>query len=189
MGQHDKLLTDEQIIEGVLENDSSIIEYFFNKKCSGLFSYILMNVFNGNIDKRELVSELYLFMAKNNWQVFRKFKYRSSLMTYVSVVAVRFFQKKRFQMLDFQYPIDLNNKICKEDVYGYSIESKIDLQSALKNMPNVRYRKVIKELDLCDVDPGQLAEEMNVTVDNLYNIHRRALVQLRLVMGRKEDYV
>ena len=34
----------------------------------------------------------------------------------------------------------------------------------------------------------QLAEKMNVTVDNLYNIHRRALLQLRILMGRKEDY-
>lgn len=29
---------------------------------------------------------------------------------------------------------------------------------------------------------------MEVTVDNLYNIHRHALVQLRLIMSRKEDY-
>lgn len=58
-----------------------------------------------------------------------------------------------------------------------------------KKMPNERYRKVIDILDLQDIRPEQLAEEMNVTVDNLYNIHRRALVQLRLVMGRKEDWV
>lgn len=56
-------------------------------------------------------------------------------------------------------------------------------------MPNVRYQKVIEKLDLQDVLPEKLAEEMNVTVDNLYNIHRRALAQLRFVMGRKEDYV
>jgi len=43
-------------------------------------------------------------------------------------------------------------------------------------------------LDLQEVRPEQLAKEMEVTVDNLYNIHRRALVQLRLIMVRKEDY-
>lgn len=47
---------------------------------------------------------------------------------------------------------------------------------------------VIEYLDLKEVKPEQLAIQMEVTVDNLYNIHRRALVQLRLVMGRKEDY-
>ena len=55
-------------------------------------------------------------------------------------------------------------------------------------MPNARYRKVIEVLDLQEVRPEYLAEEMKITVDNLYNIHRRALVQLRLIMGRKEEY-
>ena len=88
------LYDDEQLVNGILNNNRPLIEYFFQKKCSKLFAYILLNVFDGNIDKRELVSELYLFMANNNWAVIRKFQYRSSLMTYVSVVAVRFFQKK-----------------------------------------------------------------------------------------------
>ena len=70
-----------------------------------------------------------------------------------------------------------------------SLEQRIDIREALNKMPNERYRKVIEILDLQDVRPELLAEEMNITVDNLYNIHRRALVQLRLVMGRKEEYV
>lgn len=68
-------------------------------------------------------------------------------------------------------------------------ERRIDVQSVLMKMPNKRYRTVIEKLDLQDMRPELLAEEMNVTVDNLYNIHRRALSQLRLIMGRKEDYV
>jgi DNA-directed RNA polymerase specialized sigma24 family protein len=56
-------------------------------------------------------------------------------------------------------------------------------------MPNKRYSKVIVALDLQEMRPEQLAEEMDVTVDNLYNIHRRARLQLKLIMNRKEDYV
>jgi DNA-directed RNA polymerase specialized sigma24 family protein len=55
-------------------------------------------------------------------------------------------------------------------------------------MQNERYRYVIEMLDLKEMRPDLLAEQMNVTVDNLYNIHRRALLQLRMLMGRKEDY-
>ena len=55
-------------------------------------------------------------------------------------------------------------------------------------MQNTRYRHVIEMLDLKEMRPDLLAEQMNVTVDNLYNIHRRALLQLRMLMGRKEDY-
>ena len=183
------LLDDRELVDSIINNNTPLIKYFFTKKCSGLFTYILMNVFNGNIDKRELVSELYLFMAHNDWQVFRKFQFRSTLMTYVSVVSVRFFISKRAQLIDSPIQTSLNNK--EGHIYStvLSQEQRIDIRAALKKMPNERYRKVIETLDLQDVRPELLAEEMNVTVDNLYNIHRRALVQLRLIMGSKEDYV
>lgn len=183
------LYDDEQLVNGILNNDRSLIEYFFQKKCSKLFSYIIMNVFDGNIDKRELVSELYLFMAHNDWHVFRQFEFRSSLMTYVSVVAIRFFQKKRIALIDSMPTEELNDKLKHGYNMGVTIEQHMDIHSALQKMPNARYRQVIEILDLKDVQPDKLAKEMNVTVDNLYNIHRRALVQLRLIMGRKEDYV
>lgn len=183
------LYDDEQLVNGILNNDRPLIEYFFQKKCSKLFSYILLNVFDGNIDKRELVSELYLFMANNDWQVFRKFQFRSSLMTYVSVVAVRFFQKKRIALIDSMTTEELNVKMKQAYNSGLTIEQRMDIHSALKKMPNARYRQVIEVLDLQDVQPEKLAKEMDVTVDNLYNIHRRALLQLRMVMGRKEEYV
>ena len=77
----------------------------------------------------------------------------------------------------------------QEQSRAISIERRMDLHNALAKMPNARYRKVIEVLDLQEIRPEILAEEMKVTVDNLYNIHRRALLQLRLVMGRKEDWV
>lgn len=183
------LLDDHELVDGILSNNKPLIEYFFTKKCSGLITYILMNVFDGHIDKRELISDLYLFIAHNDWQVFRQFQFRSTLMTYVSVISVRFFIKKRAQLIDSPSSNYLNNQEGQMHNTVLSLEQRIDIHEALKKMPNERYRKVIEILDLQDVRPELLAEEMNVTIDNLYNIHRRALVQLRLVMGRKEDYV
>ena len=183
------LLDDHELVDGILNDNQPLIKYFFTKKCSGLLAYILMNVFNGSIDKRELVSELYIFMAHNNWQVFRKFQFRSTLMTYVSVISVRFFIHRRTQLIDSPLLTSLNNQKIQIDSNALSIDQRIDMREALNKMPNQRYRKVIEALDLQDVRPEQLAEELNVKIENLYNIHRRALVQLRLIMGRKEDYV
>jgi len=182
------LYDDDQLVKGILNNNRPLIEYFFQKKCSKLLAYILLNVFDGNVDKRELVSELYLFMANNDWAVFRKFQFRSSLMTYVSVVAVRFFQKKRKALIDSMSTEELNDKMKHEYNTGSAIEQRMDIRAALQKMPNTRYRQVIEVLDLQDMQPEKIANEMNITVDNLYNIHRRALAQLRLIMGRKEDY-
>lgn len=184
-----ELYDDRQIVDGILQHDKPLTEYFFKEKCSSLFSYVLLNIFEGNIDKWELISELYLFMAANDWQVFRDFQYRSSLMTYTTVVAMRFFQKKRAALNNSRLT-DLNEKTWKGQTAGsLQADRRMDLRAALKRMPNARYRKVIEDLDLHDMQPEELAKEMNITVDNLYNIHRRAQLQLRLVMGRKEDYV
>lgn len=36
--------------------------------------------------------------------------------------------------------------------------------------------------------PEEYAERHGITVDNLYNLHRRALLQLKSIMNKKEDY-
>lgn len=41
--------TDEDIVKGILNNDKKIIKYFFVEKCSSLFAYILLNIFDGNL--------------------------------------------------------------------------------------------------------------------------------------------
>ena len=48
--------TDEDIVKGILNNDKKIIKYFFVEKCSSLFAYILLNIFDGNIDKSTITS-------------------------------------------------------------------------------------------------------------------------------------
>lgn len=183
------LYDDHALVDGILNNDGKLIEYFFKEKCSGLFAYIIVNIFDGNVDKQDLSQELFLYLAKNNWYKVRQFDFRSKLMTWVSVVAVRFFQKKRKELIEKTGSKPLKDEIWQEQNRAISDDRRMDLHTALAKMPNARYRKAIEVLDLQDVRPELLAEEMNVTVDNLYNIHRRALVQLRLVMGRKEDWV
>ncbi len=182
-------LNDHELVDGILNNDKDLIKYFFTRKCSGLISFILLNVFGGNIDRNAIISELYLFLADNNWYVFRVFQYRSKLMTYVSVVTVRFFIKNRTRMIDTALQNPLNNQKVLTESTGSTLDLRIDIKRALDKMSNQRYRMVIDKLDLQDVQPEKLAKEMKITVDNLYNIHRRALIQLRLIINKREDYV
>ena len=52
-------LNDHELVDGILNNDKDLIKYFFTRKCSGLISFILLNVFGGNIDRNAIISELY----------------------------------------------------------------------------------------------------------------------------------
>ena len=61
--------TDEQIINGIVNNDHSMIEYFFFKKCKSLFAYIIQSVFDYQIDENTLISELYIYIMKQSLDI------------------------------------------------------------------------------------------------------------------------
>jgi len=180
--------SDEQIVNGILDNDRPLIEYFFTKKCSKLLLFIMKEVFHYKVDIRALESELFLYIASDNWKKLRQFEYRSSLLTYISVISVRFFLKRRGEM-DTEEPssfVEFDEPI--EPSRGLSLESSIDVRNAISKISNEKYRYALNALDLQDMSYEQLAEQMGTNVDNLYNIHRRAKLQLKLIMTRKEDY-
>ncbi len=176
--------TDEQIVNGILDGERPVIEYFFYRECTPVFIYIVRNLFDCRVDINELISEFYLYLSENDWYKIRQFDYRSRLLTWIRVVAIRFAQKKREELIGNPVAAALIEK-------GYNpngkLDRKLDIANALQKMWNPKYREVIDALDLREVHPRALAERMGVSVDNLYNIHRRARLQLALIM-RKEDY-
>lgn len=180
--------TDEQLVDGIVAGDAAVVEYFFFKKCKPIFVYIVHKVYDGRVNEQELINELFLYLAENDWYKVRQFDFRSKFTTWTQVVATRFFLKKRSQLIENDSDETLNKRRERGFSAHRAMDRRIDIRKALAVMPNERYRMVITALDLRDVSPEQLAERMEITVDNLYNIHRRALAQLRLVMGRKEDY-
>lgn len=180
--------TDQEIVVSIVKNDRAMIEYLFCDKCSSLLSYIAYSIFDNRVDRRELVSELFLYIAKDDWYKLKQFDFRSSLMTWISVVAIRFFQKKRDELSEKDSEETLLLKI-KEVYQPYSSkERQMDVRSAIEKMKNERYKDVIYELDFKDMKPEEYAERHGITVDNLYNLHRRALLQLKSIMNKKEDY-
>ena len=180
--------TDKEIVDGILRNDSTIIEQFFFRDCKPLFVYIIRSVFDGNQEINELVNELYLYLRHDDWYKVRQFDFRSKLITWISVVAIRFFQKKRAMMIDS----DSIETLYEQNAFWHDADidhdRRMDVRKAINQMPNERYRFVITELELKERDPEELAQAMNITIDNLYNIRRRARLQLKTIMVRKEDY-
>lgn len=174
--------SDQQIVDGILNNDQTIIQHFFFKECKPMFEYIAHAVFDDNVECNELVNELFLYLRHNDWHKVRQFDFRSKLSTWVSVVAVRFFQKMRMQMIETT-PFDALNH--QKDIYKSALGNEktyMALYRAIQQMPNPRYREVIIELELNQRKPEIVAKSMNITVDNLYNIRRRARLQLKTIM-------
>lgn len=181
-----KTYTDKQIVESILQGNNTVTSAFFCNNCRGLFYYIHSQICNYRYEPDEIANEIYLYLAEKNWYKLRLFDYRSKLITWLSVVAIRYYRKKITGVIDSQPIETLYNQQSQSGLSIEALESHIDIHESLKRMPNKRYQMVVEKLDLQEIEPEKLAQEMKITTANLYNIHRRALQQLKSVMQGKE---
>jgi DNA-directed RNA polymerase specialized sigma24 family protein len=97
------------------------------------------------------------------------------------VVAIRFFIKKRKKMIENNNGETLYDGTTIQPVDERDTSARSDLQRLFSLMTTKRYVFVIQRLVIEGQEPEQLAKEMDITVENLYNIKRRAMAQLTQV--------
>ena len=76
------------------------------------------------------------------------------------------------------------DKFSEEDslFFGHSSENQRAVAEALEHLPNERYRRLLIGLYREHCSPQLMAEELEVSLPNLYNLHRRALASLKARM-------
>jgi RNA polymerase sigma factor (sigma-70 family) len=187
--ENDRKMTDKEIIQGLIARDKRVTKEFFFVKCRPLFYSIMTKVFDYEVEYDEMVNELYVYLMENDAIKLRNFEYRSSVYQWLKVLAIRFFIHKRGRMIDDtsqETPYDGRSQTADT---GKDMTAEGDMERLFDNMPNKRYVHVIRCLILEDWEPEQLAQEMNITTANLYNIKRRAMAQLtRVALNDIKEY-
>ena len=182
-------MSDQEIIQGLIARNNRVTEEFFFVKCRPLFCTIIQKVFDYEVDYDEFVNELYVYLMADDAIKLRKFEYRSSVYQWLKVLAIRFFMHKRGRMIDdtiHETPYKRSTQTADEEM---EMTAEGDIERLFLNMPNKRYVYVIRRLILEDWEPEQLAQEMNITTANLYNIKRRAIAQLtRTALNDIKEY-
>ena len=171
-------MIDQEIIQGLIARDPAVTKEFFFEKCRPLFYSIMKLVFDHEVEYDEMVNELYLYLMEDDAVKLRNFGYRSSVYLWLKILAVRFFIKKRARLIDDSSqatPYDERRQIAASET---DMTAETDLEQLFEAMPNKRFVHVIRRLVLEGQEPNQLANEMGITTANLYNIKRRAMVQL-----------
>lgn len=176
-----KLYTDKELVNSILNNKEEVIKYFFFEQCDSMYSYIVYSIFAGKVQREELINELFLFLQKDDWYKLRQFDYKSKLTTWLNVVSIRYFLRNRELLIENSSTSD-----SKEPEEGYNPEETLiagmDSEKLLAMMANERYREVIRLLVIDERPPQDVSVEWGVTIDNLYNIKRRALKQLEQII-------
>jgi hypothetical protein len=182
-------MTDREIIEGLIARDNRVTKEFFFGSCHPLFLSIMKLVYNYEVDYDEMVNELYVYLMEDDAEKLRNFQYCSSVYQWMKILSIRFFIKKRERMIEDkskETPYDMKTTQC---IVTENVSAKGDVERLLSRMNNKRYVFVIQRLILEDGEPEQLAEEMNITTANLYNIKRRAMAQLtRVALNDIKEY-
>lgn len=177
---------DAAYIHALKSGCSELCRRFFYKEISGILHKIRIDVFHGKVGFDELVSELYLYLSKDDWSKFDSFDGRNDcrLRTWMIPVAWRYFVNIRDRLL---YPCNE----CEAETEGDSvsddlrIQIAIDVNGVLARMPNRRYAEIIRLLIVEGYAAQDVAEMLDVKVANVYNMKHRAVVQFIELYGRR----
>lgn len=173
-------MTDQQIIEALIARDELVTKQFFFGSCRPLFLAVMRYVFSYDVDYDEFVNEFYLYLMDNDAYRLRQFQGRSTIYQWMKVVAIRYFIAKRNCMIDDESKDALLDSVVQtKTVDGEKkLMAKMDMEQLFSLMPNRRYVYVIRRLVLQEAEPKVVAQELNTSVENLYNIKKRALSAL-----------
>lgn len=173
-------MTDREIIQGLIDRNNHITDQFLYVKCRPLLTAIMRLVFSYPVEYDEMVSELYSHLMSDDCTKLRQFQFRSSIYQWMKVVATRCFIRYRNKMIeDSSKEPPYECEYDDEDIDMVNIISdRMDVAILLQLMDNQRYADTIRNLILNDMEPEQYALQIGVTVDNLYNIKKRAMTAL-----------
>lgn len=183
-------MTDQEIIQGLIDRDNRITEQFFHVKCRPLLTAIMRLVFNHQVEYDEMVNELYDYLIADDCLKLRQFEYRSSVYQWMKVVATRFFIRHRNKMIENASKEPPYERESDDEVIDTVniISDQMDVAKLLQLMDNQRYADAIRNLVLNDMEPEQYALQIGVTVDNLYNIKKRAMTALTRIAIKYYGY-
>lgn len=185
-----KRMTDQEIVQGLLERNNRITRRFFYVKARPLLLAVIRLVFPYQVDYDEVVAELYAYLMEDDAAKLRQFRFRSSLYQWLKVVATRFFIRRRDNVIENTSRDVLYEQGRPEkgtDSLG-DLSDRMDVERMLAMMENRRYADAIRNLVLRDADPAAYAAAIGVSVANLYNIKTRAMAAFTRIALKYYSY-
>lgn len=184
-------MTDREIVSFLIAREPKVTAQFFFKDCRPLLLSVIRRVFGTQIvDYDEVISEIYILLMENDAKKLRSFKFESTLYQWLKTIAIRhcLLLKNKATVIDNESQEPLINS-GREFSSTESSQARIDMETLLRQMKNQRYALVIRLLMIDDRTPEEVARQLCVTVDNLYNIKRRAIQALaEVALKDKKHY-
>lgn len=172
--------TDRQFVADLLANDGKALECLLYDRYRSLLRFNALKA-APNVPVDDLVQELYLYLSTDNWARLKKYDPMLPFDRWLSVVSYRFFKDFSLRMIDSRRQIPITNIEDQQLLNAGTTQMNqimMDIKKGFDELEPPRDREILTALILRDEEPQEVANRFNVTVDNLYNIKRRALAKL-----------
>ena len=180
--------SDRQFVADLLANDERALECLLYDRFRRLLRFNAMKA-APNVPVDDLVQELYLYLSADDWARLRRYDSSLPFDRWLSVVSYRFFKDYSLRMIDSRRQIPITTIEDQELLKAGTTQMThimMDIQQGLAKLEPPRDREILTALILRDEEPQTVADRFHVTVDNLYNIKRRALA--KLIQKHLKDY-
>lgn len=178
---------DAEFIRMLKEGNKEGINRFFYGEIVGILREIQSKIYQDQVELDELVIEMYLYLSENNWKRLDCFDGKNGcrLRTWMIPVAWRYFMSIRERLLHTE-----NNEGKPDAIRDYAnddlrIQIAIDVNAVLSKMPNRRYAEIIRLLLIEGYAAEDVADMLEMRVENVYNLKHRAITQFIKLYGKR----
>ena len=180
--------TDRQFVSDLLANDGKALAYLLYDRFGKLLRFNALKS-APNVPVEDLVQELYLYLSNDNWARLKRYDPELPFESWLSVVSYRFFKDFSLRMIDSRRQIPITNIEDQKLLNAGTTQMNhimMDIKDGLDELEPPRDREILSALLIHDEEPQKVADRFGITVENLYNIKRRALA--KLIKKHLNDY-
>ena len=173
-------MTDQEIIQGLIDRDERITRDFFFCRCQPLIYALIGKFYPKGADYDELVNELYLHLMADDARRLRQYQGRSSIYQWIKMVARNFLldKKNRERIEGAGTGEPLSEETVGDLADNSAQDPPIDIVAILDQIGNENYRLVLQKVVIEGMDYDELEKITGLRKSNLYNIKKRALQAL-----------
>ena len=202
-----KIYTEDlQIAKALINRDEVVTRKYFYKQCYPLFKSIYDNYHTDCTCCKEFIDEIYVLVlapSKTTGKCqLENFRGESTLASWLKTACLYYCYKQfdlKEKMPKYERLPHSNEKEIDEDsdrtdqIYG-SIEidlSNIEREDAitrLKQLPNKRYGELLRLRYVESFTNEETANKLGTTMENYYNLHKRAKEQYDKVHGKEGQH-
>ena len=164
-------LHDLQIAKALLDRDEQVTRKYFYQQCYPLFKSIYDNYYTDCTCCKEFIDEIYVLVlapSKTTGKCqLENFRGESTLASWLKTACLYYCYKQ----------FDLKEKIEREDAI-----------TRLKQLPNKRYGELLRLRYVESFTNEETANKLGTTMENYYNLHKRAKEQYDKVHGKEGQH-